>query len=188
MEKTNFIQETKQIKIWKPIQKDYRKPIICLIAAEVVVFAGIFLLWGYQIALAAGVIMVVLTGIIHYCLQKKIKLENSFFYLDQNELYLISPDKKDKELYAYLQNPSEERGEEHSLNALMKNVSKRSMVCKISEVSTLSAKGNGKYKAYISYKMVPYAYNGIMTLPLKNCYEDFEGLIQIFKDRALQIV
>ena len=188
MEEIDFLREERPIKVWRPIPKNHTKLIVSLTAAGAAILLGTLILWGYGWAIAMGVIMALLTIWIHYMLQKKITINKGYFYMDRNELYLISLAKEDKELRAYLEESEETRNPaDPSMlpNAYLMSMANYSVIFHVFSVNSLMImKENENYDASISYELLSYPYKSIMSFDLQNHYEDFDSLLQVFKDKA----
>lgn len=184
----DFLQEERPVTVWRPIPKDHKRLIVSLAAAGAVILLGVLILWGWGRAIALGLAMAAAAAFAHFMLQKRFTVENGYFYLDRDELYLISLAKEDEKLRAYLQESPEKRKPADSSmlpNAFLMSMVEHSVICHISTVNTLSAKKQKDlYDLSISYELVPYPYNGFMTIPLRNSYENFDSLIQVLKEKA----
>lgn len=191
MVEIDFSQEERPITVWRPIPKDHKGLIVSLAAAGIVILLGVLILWGWGWTITLGLVMAAAAVVTHYQLQKKFTVENGYFYLDRDELYLISLAKEDEKLRAYLQESPENRKPADSSmlpNAFLMSMAEHSVICRISAVNTLLMKNKEDlYDLSVSYELVPYPYNGFMTIPLKNGYENFDSLMQVLKGKAWTI-
>ncbi len=191
MVERDFLQEERPITVWRPIPKDHKELMVGLAAAGIVILLGVCILWGVKWAIASALVMAIAALGVHYKLQKKITVENGYFYLDRDELYLISLAREDERLRAYLQESPEKReSADPSMlpNAFLMSMAEHSVICRISTVNTLLIKNNKDlYRLSVSYELVPYPYKGFMTFLLKNSYENFDSLMQVLKEKATTI-
>lgn len=191
MVEIDFLQEERPITVWRPIPKDHKKPVVGLAAAGIVILLGVCILWGWKWTIASFLVMAIAALGVHYELQKRITVENGYFYLDRGELYLISLAREDERLRAYLQeSPENRKSADPSMlpNAFLMSMAEHSVICRISAVNTLLMKNNKDlYNLSVSYELVPYPYNGFMTFSLRNGYENFDSLMQVLKEKARSI-
>lgn len=188
MVEIDFLQEERPVTVWRPIPKDHKKLIVGLAAAGIVILLGVCIFMGWKWTIASVLVMAIAALGIHYKLQKRITVENGYFYLDRDELYLISLAREDEKLRAYLQeSPENRKPADPSMlpNAFLMSMAEHSVICRISTVNTLLMKNKKDlYNLSVSYELVPYPYNGFMTFPLKNSYKNFDSLIQVLKEKA----
>lgn len=186
----DFSQEEQQVTVWRPIPQDHKRLIVSLAAAGIVILLGVLILCGWRWTIALGLLMAAAAAFTHYKLQKRIMIENGYFYLDRDELYLISLAREDEKLRAYLQESPENRkpaDSSMSPNEFLMSMAKYSVICRIYSMHTLYVKKKDRYTLGVSYELVSYPYNGYTAIPLKNCYENYDSLIQLMKKNAWRV-
>lgn len=182
MEKENVREE--QAKIWISVPESHTNLLIGLAIAGAVLLLGILLIGGYKLCIAAGILMAVITVLVHFSLQKRITLANIIFYYDQGEMFLISLHKSDEKLYAYLHGQTEEKPSptEKPVDFLL-GMADRSVIwriLKIYHVTELKSRpGNKRYRINTQFDLPRYTYDYALEVVIhQRRVEDFEDLIK----------
>lgn len=172
-----------QARIWIPIPEDYTRIKIGLEAAGGILLLLILVIWGYKLCIAAGIVMIATTVLVHFLLQKRITLANIIFYFSQGEMYLISLNKADEKLYAYLHGQTEEKPAptETAVDFLLK-MADRSVIWRILKIYNIrelkSSPENKKYRINTQFDLPRYTYDSVLGVDIhEKRFEDFEGLI-----------
>lgn len=173
----------KETQIWISTPKRHNKAILCTVAAAFILLLGIFLIGGYKLCLAAGILMVLLTILINFLMQKSITIANSIFYFDRGEMYMISLHKEDKELRAYLYGQMDEPPTLlEKPGALLLEMADKSVIWHINDIPSItelkSHPDNKRYKILFSFDLPGYAYDSIMEIKIQQKhFQRFESLI-----------
>lgn len=188
MERENVREE--QAKIWVSVPESHTKTLIGLAMAGAVLLLGVLLAGGYKLCIAAGIVMVTMTILVHFSLQRRITLANIIFYYDQGEMFLISLHKSDEKLYAYLHGQTEEKPAptEKPVDFLL-GMADRSVIwriLKIYHVTELKSRpGNKKYRINTQFDLPRYTYDSVLEVVIhQRRVEDFDGLIKTLQHIA----
>lgn len=189
MGKDNFKEEQPQI--WIAVPKSHTKLIVCLTVAVILFLLGVFLVGGYLFLLAAGILTAVIAVVTHYLLQKKFVIDNIIFYYERGELYMISLNKSDDRLAAYLNGNLEEvpPPTENPVDRLLE-MANLSVIWHLTKIFWLEEKtlfsNNPKYMIGTGYNLPPYPYSGNFTFKLSTKYfENFDSLLEVLKSKRL---
>lgn len=173
-----------QAQIWIPIPEDHTRVKIGLEAAGGIFLLIILLIGGYKICIAAGIVMIVATVLIHFSMQKRITLANIIFYFNQGEMYLISLNKEDEKLYAYLHGQAEEKAisTEKPVDFLLR-MADRSVIWRILKIYNItelkSSPDNKKYRINTQFDLPRYTYDSVLDVVIQEKrFRDFEGLVR----------
>jgi len=182
MESENISE--KQEQIWISVPEKYTRVKIGLAAAGGVLLLCILLISGYKICIAVGIVMVITTILIHFLLQKRITLANIIFYFNQGEMYLISLNKADQKLHAYLHGQIEEKPSptEKPVDFLLR-IADRSVIWRILKIYNItelkSSPNNKKYRINLQFDLPRYTYDSVLGIVVQEKrIKDFEGLIR----------
>lgn len=189
MEKENL--QEKQAQIWISVPEDHTRTVISLVAAGVMLLLGILIVAGYKLCIAAAILMILLAIFVHFQLQRRITLSKLIYYYDRDELFLISLNKLDQKLYAYLHGQlAEAEQPEHTespvefLQALTDRSSMIWHITNISRITEMKEQPDGKkYRLYMLFNLLPpYPYEAALSLILyQKRFENFEGLMEILQ-------
>lgn len=192
MTEMDFLQEERKVTVWKPIPQDYRKLVISLAAAGVVILVAVCILWGWIWTLVAGLVLAIAALVTHYMLQRRIQVDKGYFYLDRDELYFISLAKEDEKLRAYLEEASESpKTADPSMlpNAFLMSMAEYSVISHISCINSfIKEKKKDTYTLHFNYELIAYPCGSAMRFSIRNVYENFDSLVQLLTNRAVNIV
>ncbi len=173
-----------QAQIWISVPEKHTRVILGLAAAGGVLLLGVLLTGGFKLCITVGLVMAVMTVLVHFLLQKRITLANIIFYFDQKEMYLISLNKADEKLYAYLHGLTEERpaSTENTVDFLLK-MADRSVIWRILKIYNItelkSRPENRKYRINTQFDLPRYTYDSVLGVVVQEKrIKNFEGLIQ----------
>ena len=188
MERETVREEKAQI--WISVPESHTRILVGLATAGAILLLGILLIGGYKLCIAAGIVMIAMTILIHFSLQKRITLANIIFYYDQGEMFLISLHKSDEKLYAYLHGQTEEKPAptEKPVDFLLR-ISDRSVIWRILKIYNVtelkSRPENKKYRINTQFDLPRYTYDSVLeTVIHQRRVKDFDGLIKTLQHIA----
>lgn len=173
-----------QAQIWISVPEKHTRTKIVLAVSGGVLLLGALLMGGGIACIIVGIVMAVTTILVHFLLQKRITLANIIFYFRQGEMYLISLNKADEELYAYLhgQTQNEPAPEEKTADFLIK-MSDRSVIWRILEIYNVtelkSRPENKKVRINTQFDLPRYTYDSVLGVVIQEKrVKNFESLVQ----------
>lgn len=182
MESKNIREE--QTQIWISVPEKHTKVLIGLAIAGGVLLLCFLLIGGYKLCIAAGIVMIAMTILVHFLLQKRITLANIIFYFAQGEMFLISLNKADEKLYAYLHGQIEEKPSptEKPVDFLLE-MADRSVIWRILKIYNVtklkSRPDNRKYRINTQFDLPRYTYDSVLDVVVQEKrIKNFDELIQ----------
>ncbi len=183
MESKN-ISDEEQAQIWISVPEKHERTTVALAISGGVLLLGTLLIGGYKVCIIVGIVMAVTVLLVFFLLQKRIILSNIIFYFHQGEMYLISLNKADEGLYAYLHGHAEEQPApaEKAVDFLLK-MADRSVVWHILEIYNItelkSRPENRKFRINTQFDLPRYTYDSVLSIVVEEKrFKNFESLIQ----------
>lgn len=188
MEKENM-EERQAAQIWISVPGDHTKLIISIVAAGVMALLGILIVGGYEQCITIAMAMLTMAVLVHFLLQRRITLSKLIYYYDRGKLFLISLNKRDKKLDAYLhgqlaaqEQPSPEKTPAEILEELTNQTSVIWSITQVLEIEDKKGQpDNKKYMVLMLFDLFlyPYKTSAISVMLYQKRFENFEGLMQI---------